>query len=370
MWAWWLGSLAWPVPTALVAGCGCVVLLGRSWWGIAWSAGQVWVVQVRIPQGICGNGYSGVGNVGSEICDEFLGALLVRWLAIGPNLQQLRAPAYGRGVRIVLVPGSAVFAMTVAHLDSLSSAKRTEIRKHGEQDKHWSSVGKEPLIMVPGLGYGAGLFQHQLEFLREVASPRVLEVTHVPLQPQIDAILGQAGDGDFSILAHSGGTLAAIAVAATVPDRVSHLILQGSMGLELPPIKEYLSAMIADLADGGLSAARDSLRAQALGKGHPAQAELTARVAQVQGEVPQEVLARQCQFIIDNMDQSDALTQISAKTLFVQAREDGFFDEALTLQLVAQVPDASYTVVENSGHLMAMEQPEALTALTRLWLTH
>ena len=90
----------------------------------------------------------------------------------------------------------------------------------------------------------------------------------------------------------------------------------------------------------------------------------------MQSEVSEQILTRQCQFIIDNMDQTDALAQISAKTLFVHAREDGFFDEALTLQLVEQVPDASFTVVENSGHLMAMEQPEALTALTRLWLTN
>jgi pimeloyl-ACP methyl ester carboxylesterase len=174
-------------------------------------------------------------------------------------------------------------------------------------------------------------------------------------------------DGAFALVAHSGATLGAIALAAAAPERVSHLVLQGAMGRPLPPIAGFLTGLVGDLEAGRLEASRDAVRGPALGGGHPDQDEIERRVLASQAEVSRERFVAQCRFIVENMDQTARLPEVRAPTLFVHARNDGYFDLDLTAAISADVPASRLVVVEDSGHLMAVEQPQALTALIGLW---
>ena len=225
------------------------------------------------------------------------------------------------------------------------------------------------ILFIPGLSFGGGLFAHQTEHLADVATCEVVPVTTADGADQTDAILAAAGPEPVAIIAHSGGTLAAIAAAAAAPDRVSHLVLQGAMGTELPPIAEFLTGMIADLQHGDLDESRAKIRGTALGTGHCNQDELEAAIVKVQSEIPTEQFIEECRFIINNMNQSAVMGRIAARTLFVHARQDKFFDLELTQSLADQVPGAALVVLEDSGHLACDEQPAAMTALIRLWLT-
>ena len=228
---------------------------------------------------------------------------------------------------------------------------------------------KERLILIPGLGFGSDLFEHQIQHLEEVAEPVVVTVTDEAMDRQVEKIMSAAGEGRFGIVAHSGGTLAAIACAATATEQVSHLVLQGSMGTSLPPIKEFLTGMAHDLEAGKVAESREAIRETALGTGHPHQDELAARVIKAQEQIPVEQFVTQCKFIVRNMDQSESLPRLATKTLFVHARDDKFFDEELTRKIAGAVPESTVALLEDSGHLAAVEQPAAFTALVRLWLT-
>lgn len=55
---------------------------------------------------------------------------------------------------------------------------------------------KEPLILIPGLGFGPDLFEHQVQHLREVADPVVVTLTDEAMDRQIEQIMSAAGGGD------------------------------------------------------------------------------------------------------------------------------------------------------------------------------
>jgi pimeloyl-ACP methyl ester carboxylesterase len=141
------------------------------------------------------------------------------------------------------------------------------------------------------------------------------------------------------------------------------------MAKPLPPIVDFLDGAINDLEAGKLDESRTAIRTPALDTGHPDQQQIERRVVASQAEVSAEDVIAQCQFIIDNMDQMDELPEISTPTLFVHARNDGYFDLDLTNEIAERVPGSRLVVVEDTGHLMALEQPAALTALIRLWLS-
>ena len=228
-------------------------------------------------------------------------------------------------------------------------------------------MAAKSVVLVPGLSYGPSLFEFQTQHLTDLAPCRVVQVTDHRIDTFVDATLS-AVDGQFALIAHSGATLGAIALAARAPDRLSHLILQGAMAKPLPPIADFLRGVISDIQGGKLDESRTAIRTPALGTGHPNQAEIERQVISSQHQVEAEDLVAQCQFIVDNMDQMSNLPKISTPTLFLHARNDGYFDLDLTSEIAGAVPGSQLVVVEDTGHLMALEQPAALTALVRLWL--
>jgi len=54
--------------------------------------------------------------------------------------------------------------------------------------------------------------------------------------------------------------------------------------------------------------------------------------------------------------------------LVLCGREDGVTPVALHEEMAASIPGAQLQVIEDCGHLSAIEQPEAVTKVFRTWL--
>lgn len=64
------------------------------------------------------------------------------------------------------------------------------------------------------------------------------------------------------------------------------------------------------------------------------------------------------------------LSGVPVPTLVIQARCDRVFPEPHSQKIVNALPNAKLAVVENSGHMVTMEMPEAVTALMRYWMMY
>lgn len=64
------------------------------------------------------------------------------------------------------------------------------------------------------------------------------------------------------------------------------------------------------------------------------------------------------------------LGKISCPTLVIQARHDRAYPLEYSERIIAALPDAKLAIIENSGHMVTIEMPEAVTALMRYWLMY
>ena len=81
-----------------------------------------------------------------------------------------------------------------------------------------------------------------------------------------------------------------------------------------------------------------------------------------------EAFLRQQRAIIGRMDSRPHLAAIRCPTLVVAAREDALMPLEVLREIADGIPGARLETVEESGHMVSLEQPEALTRLLRSWL--
>jgi pimeloyl-ACP methyl ester carboxylesterase len=69
------------------------------------------------------------------------------------------------------------------------------------------------------------------------------------------------------------------------------------------------------------------------------------------------------------IDSRPSLADIKCPTLVLCGRQDILTPPALHEEISALIPGSRLELIDDSGHLSTMEQPAAVTALMRCWLT-
>ncbi len=95
---------------------------------------------------------------------------------------------------------------------------------------------------------------------------------------------------------------------------------------------------------------------------------LTGRVTAMALRVGKDAFLCQQKAIIGRIDSRPFLPRISCPTLVLCGRQDQLTPVALHEEMAALIPGARLDVIENSGHLSTMEQPDAVGEALRIWL--
>ena len=83
-----------------------------------------------------------------------------------------------------------------------------------------------------------------------------------------------------------------------------------------------------------------------------------------------ERYARQVEAIAGRPDQRAVPPAIGCPTVVICGREDAVIPLDSHRALAAAIPGARLAIVEQAGHLVPFEQPQATTALLRDWLLY
>ena len=81
-----------------------------------------------------------------------------------------------------------------------------------------------------------------------------------------------------------------------------------------------------------------------------------------------DVFLRQQKAIMSRTDSRPHLPDIRVPTLVLCGRQDALTPVARHAEIAESIPGARLCIIEDCGHLSALERPEAVTALMRDWL--
>jgi pimeloyl-ACP methyl ester carboxylesterase len=179
--------------------------------------------------------------------------------------------------------------------------------------------------------------------------------------------------GPFALAGHSMGGRVALEVLRQAPARVARLALldtgyqgldPGAAGVEERRGRERLLHLAR--TEGMRAMGRQWAR----GMVHPSRLDtpLFEAVLQMIERKTPDIFAAQIEALLGRPDATPLLATIRCPTLILCGRDDAWSPLSRHLEMQAAIAGAQLGVIEDSGHMTTMEQPDAVTQHFVRWL--
>ena len=232
-----------------------------------------------------------------------------------------------------------------------------------------SGDGREALLLIPGHLCNAQMWRHQVAGLADVADVRVATPgARESLAALADDVLAAAPER-FALVGFSLGGYIALEIMRRTPDRVSRLALLDTTARPDTPERSAsrrsgIAAVERGKFDLVVAAFVEAVSGPVVRDSPALARELRAMMAST-GEAA--YIAQQ-RAMIARPDARSGLAVIRCPTLVAWGAEDETTPAEGHLEIAAAIPGAFATAIERAAHMTPMEQPEAVTALLRIWL--
>ena len=235
------------------------------------------------------------------------------------------------------------------------------------------------LVLGPSLGTDLGLFDAQARALADRfrvirydlrghgGSPVVPGPYGVAdLADDVRRLLDGLGIVRFAYAGVSLGGAIGLQLAATLPERVSHLIVVASAARfpDPPSWKARADRVRAEGTEFLVPSRIGAWVTPGFAESDPAE---TERLLAMLRSTPREGYAACCETITD-FDVRDRLSGITAPTLVIAGADDPATSPDVVRGIAEGIPGARFVVVPQASHLVSAEQPEAVTAEIRQFL--
>lgn len=230
------------------------------------------------------------------------------------------------------------------------------------------------LMLLPGLNCDAAVWAPQVAALQGRADCRIpawgLRDTLTAMAQQV---LDEAPTERFALAGHSMGGRVALEVMRLAPQRVERLALldTGTHPLAVGEAGEKERAgRMALLKIAQEQGMRVMAQEWAKGMVHP---------DRIGGPIFEEVLAMfdrgsaaqyaaQINALLNRLDAAPLLPGITCPTLVLTGRQDAWASPAQHEAMAAAIPRAVLVIVEHSGHMCTMEEPQKVNEAITDWL--
>jgi pimeloyl-ACP methyl ester carboxylesterase len=228
---------------------------------------------------------------------------------------------------------------------------------------------KTNLVLVPGLLCSPALWTPQVAALRDIADITIADHTrHDTMQGIADAILAKAPER-FALAGLSMGGYIAQQIVLQAPERVTRLALLDTGARADTPERIERRMQLNELARReGAGRVQEEIMPLLICKERLADKAYTDLIVQMAVDTGTEAFLRQHAALMARRDNRPLLPTITCPTMVLVGRQDILTPPELSEEIAAAIPDARLELIEDSGHLSTLEQPDAVNRALRRWL--
>jgi pimeloyl-ACP methyl ester carboxylesterase len=225
------------------------------------------------------------------------------------------------------------------------------------------------IILLPGLLCDASTWAAQVRALEPYANVTVADFSQLnSIEAMAQSALALV-DGPIVAIGHSMGARVAMEMVRCAPERIAKL---GLIDTGIHPRREGEEAtrqVLVDLAfDQGMAALADHWLPPMVHVGRVNdQALMEPLKAMVMRATPEQH-QRQIRALLNRPNARDHLSHIVCPTLVMVGRQDRWSPLAQHEEIAALIPNAELVVIEESGHMSLVEQPEQVSGALLRWL--
>lgn len=228
----------------------------------------------------------------------------------------------------------------------------------------------ETLVLLPGLLNDATLWSRQVAGLSHLVDDiRVPDLTrHESVQELAAALLADV-PGRFALAGLSMGGYVALEVMRQAAGRVERLALLDTSARADDEEQRRRRTGLIQLADmGRFKGVTPRLLPMLVHPDRLDDPDVTGPIFEMAGRVGRDGFIRQQKAILSRDDSRDLLPAIDCPALVVCGRQDQLTPVHLSEEMAAAIPGAELRIVEDCGHLPALERPDITTELLQRWL--
>ena len=225
------------------------------------------------------------------------------------------------------------------------------------------------LVLLPGLLCDAALWRHQTEHLKDQCEVLVADLTQDnSIEAMAERVLAMAPT-TFALAGLSMGGYVAQEIMRQAPERVERLALLDTNARadteEQRNTRHELIRLAEKYTFKGVTPRLLPNLVHPSRLNDPTVANVVMEMAE---RVGQQAFARQQEAIMGRKDGRGDLEAISVPTLVLAGRQDVLCPPKVQEEMAERLPNGKLVLVEDCGHLVSLERPEATTALFRYWL--
>lgn len=226
-----------------------------------------------------------------------------------------------------------------------------------------------PLALCPGLLLDRRLWQPQIDALSDIADCSVPDfTTQDSIAAMARSVLAMMPER-FALAGLSMGGSVALEIMVLAPERVTHLAL-----LDCRPVtdseeeRSRRRGLIELSRKGEFKGVTPKLLPAFLHPDHLGNEALVEVITAQAAGVGRDAFIRQETALINREDRRGVLPTITQPTVVIVGRQDALTPLHHSEYMASRIPGAKLVVVENSGHITTLEQPEAVNRAMREWL--
>jgi len=224
-------------------------------------------------------------------------------------------------------------------------------------------MSKRPtIVLLPGLLCDASMWDEQRRALEPHAELRIGDFSRLD---SIEAMARSAlalADGPLVAVGHSMGARVAMEMARMAPERITKLVLIDTGIDQRGDGEEEKRRELVDLAFAeGMEALADRWLPPMVHLDRVADQALLAPLKAMVLRASPEQHQRQIKALLDRPNARAGLAQIACPTLVMVGRQDRWSPLAQHEEMASLIPNAELVVIEDSGHMSLVEQPEQVS---------
>ncbi|HEX4779405.1 MAG TPA: alpha/beta hydrolase [Usitatibacter sp.] len=226
------------------------------------------------------------------------------------------------------------------------------------------------VLFLPGLLEDAEVFAPQIAKLRSRAPCSVADLTGQDCIPAMaDEALREAPHGRICLVGHSMGGYVALEILRKAPERVERVAFLNTHARPDTEEATQNRRRLMALAEKDFPSVIDTLMPKLVTEAHQADQALRGTITEMALGVGKEGFMRQQAAIIGRIDSRPHLGRIGCPAMVVAARHDQLMPLPILEELAAGIRGARLEVVDDSGHVSPLEQPEEVAQLLLGWLS-
>lgn len=232
---------------------------------------------------------------------------------------------------------------------------------------------KQPLLFVPGLLCNAELWRHQIDNLRDMAEISVADLSKDDSIPEMAARTLENAPRTFAMAALSMGGYVAQEIMRQAPERITRLALIDTSARadtkEQHKRRSDLIKQVEKVAPSWFTGVTKRLLPLLIHPDRLHDEKLVNVIKEMAKDIGRDGYIRQQRAIMNRPDGIADLATIECPTVVICGRQDELTPPKVHKEIADHVEQSRLIIIEDCGHLAPLEQPHAVTAVLRYWLS-